>query len=125
MAETIATKNNLTTGAHDKRMNYSLGLPFHSKADPHRDHRPGPTANYKETEMRRRWAFSEITAIVTRYSKEGPKLLAQELGRSLKSISSQAKRYGQRAPGHRSQRLNLCVPYEDLHDRSLETSLNS
>lgn len=75
--------------------------------------------------MRRRWAFSEITAIVTRYSKEGPKLLAQELGRSLKSISSQANRYGQRIPRHHSQRVHNSYPYEELLDKSLETSLNS
>ena len=75
--------------------------------------------------MRRPWAQSEITAIVSRYSKEGPKSLAQEMGRSLNAISSQARRYGQQTPRHHTKRVYLSVPYEELLDRSLETSLNS
>lgn len=63
---------------------------------------------------RRRWRPDEITTIVQRFTKEGPKLLAQELGRSEKSISSQARRYGQKTPRRSYQRLHSQVSYADL-----------
>lgn len=63
---------------------------------------------------RRRWRFTEITTVVQRYSKEGPKLLAQELGRTENSISSQARRYGQKTPRRSYQRVHSQVSFADL-----------
>ncbi|MBL8822289.1 MAG: hypothetical protein JNJ77_06835 [Planctomycetia bacterium] len=64
--------------------------------------------------MRRRWAPSDITSLVTRYTKEGPKKLAIELGRSVNAISSQARRYGQKTPRRAYSHADSTMSYEDL-----------
>lgn len=64
--------------------------------------------------MRRRWAINEITTILERYPHEVPKRLALELGRTENSISSQARRYGQKTPRHSYQRIRDSVPYKSL-----------
>lgn len=45
---------------------------------------------------RRRWSAQEIRMLQDRYPKEGPKQLAQELGRFADSVSSFAHRCGLR-----------------------------
>ena len=48
--------------------------------------------------MRRIWTHAEVALVVTRYRREGPALLAREIGRSESSVSSLARRFGQKTP---------------------------
>jgi len=72
--------------------------------------------------MRRRWTACEITTVVARYSKEGPKLLSKELGRTLNSISSQARRYGQKTPRRSYQRIHDTISFEELIGESCKNT---
>ncbi len=46
--------------------------------------------------MRRVWTHAEVALVVARYRREGPARLAREFGRSESSVSSLARRFGQR-----------------------------
>lgn len=48
--------------------------------------------------MRRIWTHGEVAQVVTRYHREGPTALAREFGRSESSVSSLARRFGQKTP---------------------------
>ena len=49
--------------------------------------------------MRRRiWTHAEVALVVTRYHREGPVRLARQLDRSESSVSSLARRFGQKTP---------------------------
>ena len=55
--------------------------------------------------MRRRiWTHAEVALVVTRYHREGPALLAREFGRSESSVSSLARRFGQKTPRRKYRR---------------------
>jgi len=48
--------------------------------------------------MRRQWKHTELVAVISRYTGEGPGRLALELSRSEDSVSGLARRLGQRTP---------------------------
>lgn len=54
--------------------------------------------------MRRIWTHAEIALVVSRYHREGPAALARELGRSASSVSSLARRFGQKTPRRKYRR---------------------
>lgn len=54
--------------------------------------------------MRRIWTHAEVAQVVARYHREGPALLARELGRSESSVSSLARRFGQKTPRRKYRR---------------------
>ena len=54
--------------------------------------------------MRRIWTHADVASVVTRYHREGPTRLAREFGRSESSVSSLARRYGQKTPRRKYRR---------------------
>lgn len=70
--------------------------------------------------MRRRWTPREIATMTARYPREGPKRLAQELGRSVDAISSQARRYGQNTKRRSYQITHSDITYEELIGATVE-----